>query len=234
MSGLEQVFRQYAPPECGPDGYPVLWHKGIVLGEEGPWVLDADLANRRDQFSIGIKHLVRQAAEHRCVRCLHPYECGEHGSGEWSPCDAQCRHDGPVRYLTSDPHQRPHGTPQGELRWHVEPSKLMGWQTGDLWRDSPETARLARPEAQWRILTVHHLNQRKADCRWWNLVALCQRCHLQIQGKVQMARVWPWEHSDWFKPYVAGYYAATYLDEELERPEVEARMDELLDLERVA
>src|SRR4051794_10918510 len=45
-------------------------------------------------------------------------------------------------------------------------------------------------EARWRILTVHHLNGDKFDCRWWNLVALCQRCHLQIQGKVQMARVW--------------------------------------------
>jgi hypothetical protein len=49
-----------------------------------------------------------------------------------------------------------------------------------------------------------------------------------------MARVWPWEHSDWFKPYVAGYYAAVYLGEELTREQVDARLDELLALERVA
>jgi hypothetical protein len=89
-------------------------------------------------------------------------------------------------------------------------------------------------EARWRILTVHHLNGDKYDCRWWNLAALCQRCHLTIQGKVQMARVWPWEHSEWFKPYVAGYYAWAYLGEELSREEVEARLDELLALERAA
>ncbi len=40
-----------------------------------------------------------------------------------------------------------------------------------------------------------------------------------------------WEHSEWFKPYAAGYYAATYLGEELSRDEVEERMDELLGLE---
>jgi hypothetical protein len=86
--------------------------------------------------------------------------------------------------------------------------------------------------SRWRILTVHHLDGNKANCRWWNLAALCQRCHLTIQGKVQMARVWPWEHSFWFRPYAAGFYAATYLGEELTRSEVEARLDELLALER--
>jgi hypothetical protein len=29
----------------------------------------------------------------------------------------------------------------------------------------------------------------------------------EIQGKVKMERRWLHEHSDWFKPYVAGYYA---------------------------
>jgi 5-methylcytosine-specific restriction endonuclease McrA len=58
-----------------------------------------------------------------------------------------------------------------------------------------------------RGLTVHHLDLKKANCKWWNLVALCQRCHLQIQHKVIMERPWMFEHSEWFKPYVAGYYA---------------------------
>lgn len=86
-------------------------------------------------------------------------------------------------------------------------------------------------EAQWRILTVHHLTGVKADLRWWNLVALCQRDHLQIQGRVRMEQVYPYEHSDWFKPYAAGYYAATYLGEDLTREEAVERLDELLALE---
>jgi len=107
---------------------------------------------------------------------------------------------------------------------HAGPTRICGDDQNLGWRT----------EARWRILTVHHLNGRKDDCRWWNLAALCQRCHLTIQGKVQMARVWPWEHSEWFKPYVAGYYAAVYLGEDLTREEAEARMDELLALERAA
>lgn len=31
-------------------------------------------------------------------------------------------------------------------------------------------------------LTVHHLNGDKADCRYENLLACCQRCHLRIQA----------------------------------------------------
>lgn len=56
-------------------------------------------------------------------------------------------------------------------------------------------------------LTVHHLDLDKSNCEWWNLAALCQRCHLQIQSKVAMERPWMLPHSEWFKPYVAGYYA---------------------------
>jgi hypothetical protein len=35
-----------------------------------------------------------------------------------------------------------------------------------------------------------------------------------MQGKVKMERRWLHEHSDWFKPYVAGYYAHVYLGED--------------------
>lgn len=56
-------------------------------------------------------------------------------------------------------------------------------------------------------LTVHHLDGNKANCAWYNLAALCQRCHLQVQAKVHMNQTWAFEHSEWFKPYVAGYYA---------------------------
>jgi hypothetical protein len=88
-------------------------------------------------------------------------------------------------------------------------------------------------EARWRILTVHHLrpgHAEKADCRWWNLLALCQRCHLTVQGKVDPQRPWPWEHSGWFKPYAAGFYAWKYLGEELTREEATARLDALLEM----
>lgn len=57
------------------------------------------------------------------------------------------------------------------------------------------------------MLTVHHLDLNKSNCEWWNLAALCQRCHLKIQHKVIMERSFMFEHSEWFKPYAAGYYA---------------------------
>lgn len=56
-------------------------------------------------------------------------------------------------------------------------------------------------------LTVHHLDLDPANCEWWNLPALCQRCHLHIQSKVVMERFYMFAHSEWFKPYAAGYYA---------------------------
>lgn len=87
----------------------------------------------------------------------------------------------------------------------------------------------------WRILTVHHLDGDKSNCRWHNLLALCQRCHLRIQGKVNPDRPWVMtEHTPWFRPYVAGFYALKYLGLELTRAEAEARLDELLGLERAA
>jgi len=63
-------------------------------------------------------------------------------------------------------------------------------------------------DGRQRVLTVHHLDGDKSNCAWWNLAALCQVCHLHIQAKVSMSTVWMFGHSDWFKPYVAGYYAS--------------------------
>ena len=57
------------------------------------------------------------------------------------------------------------------------------------------------------MLTVHHLDLDPQNTEWWNLVALCQRCHLSIQARVVMERPWMFDHSKWFQPYVAGYYA---------------------------
>jgi hypothetical protein len=186
-------FRVYEPEECGKDGYPLAWHK--IDG--GP----------------GVKHLVREQAGHRCVRCRHPFECGV-SNAVWSPCDTECVHTGPFR-CGEDLLE---GAAAGEAGLHV--------------RNNHQPVL-----AHWRVLTVHHLrlgHDAKRDLRWWNLAALCQRCHLQIQGKVVMERVWPWPHSNWFKPYAAGWYAHAYLGEDLTREEVDARMDELLGLELAA
>jgi len=92
---------------------------------------------------------------------------------------------------------------------------------GEYPADWPEIAEAVKDAAGWMcircghphdresgyVLTVHHLDLNKANCDWWNIPALCQRCHLQIQTKVIMEQPWIFEHSEWFKPYVAGYYA---------------------------
>jgi hypothetical protein len=61
------------------------------------------------------------------------------------------------------------------------------------------------------VLTVHHLDGNKANCADWNLAALCQRCHLKIQGRVKMNQMFFAEilHvSEWFKPHLEGYLSA--------------------------
>jgi 5-methylcytosine-specific restriction endonuclease McrA len=87
---------------------------------------------------------------------------------------------------------------------------------------------------QGYTLTCHHLDIDPSNNAWWNTLALCQRCHLSVQGRVDLNRPWVFEHRDWFKPYVAGWYAHFYLGQDLTRAEVEARLDELLRLEERA
>jgi 5-methylcytosine-specific restriction endonuclease McrA len=79
------------------------------------------------------------------------------------------------------------------------------------------------------VLTVHHLDMNPANCEWWNLAALCQKCHLSVQARVVMERVWLMPHTDWFKPYVAGYYAF-HNGLPHDRDSVLARVDELIAL----
>jgi len=134
-----------------------------------------------------------ERAGHRCIRCCHPYRKGEHGNGEWSPCDAQCAH-------------------------------AMGEKGEVYWVDG-------KWQAKWRILTTHHFDGDKANNVWWNLMVLCQRCHLTIQGKVRPEIPYFFEHSEWIKPYVAGFYAKQYLGENFTRDQVMANLDDLLSLE---
>lgn len=88
----------------------------------------------------------------------------------------------------------------------------------------PEIAQKVKDEAHWccircghphdpetgYVLTCHHLDMNPKNCEWYNTPALCQRCHLQIQAKVAMEQNWMFPHSEWFKPYAAGYYASIY------------------------
>lgn len=109
--------------------------------------------------------------------------------------------------------------------------------------DWKQIARAVKDAAGWRcvrcdhphdvaagyMLTVHHLDSDKGNCRWWNLAALCQRCHLRIQAKVTMEQVWPFPHTPWFRPYVAGYYANAH-DLPDGRPLVLGHLDALIAL----
>jgi 5-methylcytosine-specific restriction endonuclease McrA len=84
------------------------------------------------------------------------------------------------------------------------------------------------PDGKQRILTVHHLDGNKSNSRWWNLLALCQVCHLTIQGKLIPERPYLWEHSAWFKPYVAGFYAHYHHGVDLSRAKIESNLDHWL------
>jgi hypothetical protein len=80
------------------------------------------------------------------------------------------------------------------------------------------------------VLTVHHLDGDKGNVAWWNLLALCQVCHLIVQAKVVPERPWLFEHSDWFKPFVAGFYASHYAGVSISRGEAERELDRWLAL----
>lgn len=78
------------------------------------------------------------------------------------------------------------------------------------------------------VLTVHHMDGDKSNNAWWNLLALCQRCHLAIQGKVIPERQYMFEHKTWIKPYIGGFYAHYYENLEVTRVEVEADLNRFL------
>ena len=73
-----------------------------------------------------------------------------------------------------------------------------------LWRKCPTCDGKGQRE---RILTVHHLDGNKANCEPWNLAALCQRCHLSIQARVDFYQMYMFEHSPWMKRHVDQFTA---------------------------
>jgi hypothetical protein len=156
---------------------------------------------------------VREEAGHRCIRCGHPFETGTHGKGEWTPCDEQCAHKGPIRIVQAD-----------GARIEV----VTNTDAGVFLKQQSVKIGYVGIEAQWRILTVHHFDGDKSNDAWWNTLALCQRCHLTIQCRVDPEMPFFFEHSEWAKPYVAGFYAWKYEGRQITRAEAEARMDQLL------
>lgn len=165
---------------------------------------------------------VREEAGHRCIRCGHPYQTGlkRDDRGEWSDCDEQCTHIGEMRVTDSFPYGK----------WSYLQSKSI--IAGAIAKS--ETFPNRKVQARCRILTVHHFDGAKDNDAWWNKLALCQKCHLSIQSRVNPQIPWMFEHSDWLKPFVAGFYANKYLGEDLTREQVQERLEELLSLERKA
>lgn len=149
-----------------------------------------------------VANTVKDQANWRCVRCGHP---GEYPNMRIA-CDQQC-----------------------DLDRHPDVRAWMSVQAAD---NNTQVFVFYKDRQKQRVLTVHHLDGDKSNLAWWNLVALCQVCHLIIQAKVDLHRPWSmFEHSEWFKPYAAGWYAHRYLGQDLTRQETLDRLDELLALE---
>jgi hypothetical protein len=115
------------------------------------------------------------------------------------------------------------------LLWPVVvPEKLSGGMAAAIERRAteagaypaewPAVAWLVKTMAGWRcerceaphgpiprVLTVHHLDGDKDNLEHWNLAALCQRCHLQVQNRVTFYQDWPFAHTPWMAHHVADY-----------------------------
>lgn len=88
--------------------------------------------------------------------------------------------------------------------------------------DWPAIAQLVKDEAAWccvrcghahepktgYCLTVHHFDGDKANVARWNLMSLCQRCHLSVQARVNPEIGLLVKPSLWAMPYIAGFYEA--------------------------
>lgn len=62
--------------------------------------------------------------------------------------------------------------------------------------------------SEGRTLTVHHFDGDKGNCVRWNLMALCQRCHLSVQARVDPVQGLMGPPSAWVIPYIVGMVEA--------------------------
>jgi len=93
-------------------------------------------------------------------------------------------------------------------------------QIGEYPANWTEIATQVKDEADWRCarcenyhsvatghcLTVHHFDGNKSNCERWNLMPLCQRCHLSVQARVNPQVPLLFTPSTWAMPYIAGFY----------------------------
>lgn len=135
---------------------------------------------------------VKAEAGNRCIRCGHP-------DGDKLERNFDIKIHGEEGDLTD-----------AQLRAIGEPTRIKRLVSCDKGCRHEQDGKL-------RQLTVHHLDGDKSNCRWWNLLALCQKCHLSVQARVVPERPFLWEHSEWFKPYAAGFYAYWHDGLELDR-----------------
>ena len=104
-----------------------------------------------------------------------------------------------------------------QLSWYGQSTMARANYTGTYPGDWPAIARNVKQAAGWKcercgvphgpapaMLTVHHLDNDKSNTEAWNLAALCQRCHLQIQHRVDMFQEYMFEHTPWMQPHVEG------------------------------
>ncbi len=69
--------------------------------------------------------------------------------------------------------------------------EMAGWKCENCGRfDSP---------ADGYGLTTHHIDLDKMNCAWWNLVALCQRCHLSWQNVFIIGQLWLFKPPAWLE-----------------------------------
>lgn len=150
---------------------------------------------------IEIAIQAKDAAGWRCVRCLHPFAPD---TGSPLLCDQACDIEKGIHRKVGgrDPRARAH--------------------------DRVTVHTMALLEAL--NYGIHHFDGDKSNNRWWNLMALCNSCHLKIQSSVVPERVWLFQHSTWAQPYVGGFYAYWYAKREVTREEVERDVDLFLAL----
>lgn len=124
-----------------------------------------------------VSRATKHVAGYRCVRCRHSFD-GD--TGRPLPCTEDCDfRRGRTRHVAGVD-----ATPNGNIIAQVHSPDIPGLNYG-----------------------VHHLDGDKSNNAWWNLLALCNSCHLYVQASVIPDRPFLFTHSDWFIPYVCGYYA---------------------------
>lgn len=165
-----------------------------------------------------IAQQVKEEAGRRCVRCGHPSESPK----VRIPCDGKCDLSRHIEVMgiwaLCKQIQREYDDGFSKATMDVNDYR----DENGLWTNQRQ-----------RVLTVHHLDGDKNNSKPYNLLSLDQVCHLQIQAIVILERPWIFEHSEWFKPYAAAWYAYKYLDEIISLDKARERMDDLLALERL-